>query len=403
MTRKRFVLALVLLLCLPLLTACGGGQEIDKCLFVLALAVDPAPNGSMTVTVKALSGSQDAGGGDQGQASFSGGGSGEASEDSSGSGQGVEKAEPGYVVMSATATSCLRAMSLLSATTPRTLDLSQLREVVVSQTIAQTDATLVILREIYSMFRANGAAIVVVTPDNAGDFVRSQRAELGVRLSQHLDVLYDHFQEMDTIPQDTTLSAVISAMESSVCDATTVYAANNDFENTLVLHGDEDLDRLPGHLPRTAPTQAEYIGAALFSGPRMVGVLTGEETMLLCILLGHSSRETRIIDGAQYKTNSRPRVRRSISESDGTLEVHISMSLTFIGGERAHTDLEISAQLEREMVQLIDRLKAMGSDAACFGHLAVRKFLDVPSWQAYDWASAYVNAPVRVTAQVRVL
>ena len=401
MTRKHLTLALALLLCLPLLTACGSGQEIDKCLFVLALAVDPAPTGSMTVTVKALSGSQDAG--TSGQDSSSGGDSEGDSGSSSGGGQGLEKAEPGYIVMSATATSCLRAMSLLSATTPRTLDLSQLREVVVSQTIAQTDATLVILREIYSMFRANGAAIVVVTPDNAGDFVRSQRAELGVRLSQHLDVLYDHFQEMDTIPQDTTLTSVISAMESSVCDATAVYAANNDFENTLVLDGDEDLNRLPGHLPRTAPTRAEYIGAALFSGPRMTGVLTGEETMLLCILLGQSTREMRIIDGAQYKTNSRPRVKRSISERDGTLEVHIDMSLTFVGGERAHTDLEISAQLEREMVQLIDRLKAMGSDAACFGHLAVRKFLDVPSWQSYDWASVYANAPVRVTAEVKVL
>ena len=154
MKRKHLMLAIALGMCLALLTACGGGQEIDKCLFVLALAVDPAPNGSMTVTVKALSGSQDAG--TSGQDSSSGGGSDGDSSDSAGAssgnptggGQGVEKTEPGYVVMSATATSCLRAMSLLSATTPRTLDLSQLREVVVSQTIAQTDATLVILREI---------------------------------------------------------------------------------------------------------------------------------------------------------------------------------------------------------------------------------------------------------------
>ena len=51
-------IVLVLCLCLPL-TGCGGGQEIESCLFVLAMAVDPAPDGNLTVTVKALSGTQD--------------------------------------------------------------------------------------------------------------------------------------------------------------------------------------------------------------------------------------------------------------------------------------------------------------------------------------------------------
>ena len=392
MMKKRAALMLILLLCLPLMTGCGGGREIDKSLFVLALAVDPAEGGGLTVTVKALSGSQEATGSGQG-----------SGEDDERSGGATEETEPGYIVMSATSTSCLRAMSLLSATTPRTLDLSQLREVVVSRTIAETDATLTILREIYSMFNANGAAVVVVTPNVAGDFIRKQKPALGVRLSQHLDVLFSHFAELDTIPTDTTLSSVISAMESSICDATAVYAADNDYENTLVLPGDEDLNRLPGHLPRTAPTEGEYLGAALFSGPRMTGVLTGDETTLLNILLGTTTREIRIIDGAQYKANGKARAKRSISKEDGALEVSVTMSLTQIGGDRRHTALELSAQLEREMAELIARLQAAGSDAGCFGHYAVRRFLDVPSWKAYDWQSAYENAPVRVTAKVRVL
>ena len=62
-------------------------------------------------------------------------------------------------------------------------------------------------------------------------------------------------------------------MESGTADAAAVYAAGNDFQNTLLLQSESDLDRLPGHLPRTAPAPNEYMGAALFSGPRMTGCL----------------------------------------------------------------------------------------------------------------------------------
>ena len=51
----------MLLIAALLLTGSGGGgREIESCLFVIALAVDPAPDGSLTVTVKALSGTQEA-------------------------------------------------------------------------------------------------------------------------------------------------------------------------------------------------------------------------------------------------------------------------------------------------------------------------------------------------------
>ena len=40
---KKVLLVLMLALCL-MLTGCFGGQEIESCLFVLAMAVDPAPD-----------------------------------------------------------------------------------------------------------------------------------------------------------------------------------------------------------------------------------------------------------------------------------------------------------------------------------------------------------------------
>ena len=401
---KRLALLALLLGSLFLLSGCGGGQEIESCLFVLSMAVDPAPEGNLTVTVKALSGTQDAAssGGSSGSASSGAQVESDQAQNPQNSSSGLEASEPGYIVLSATAPSCLRALSMLSATTPRTVNLSQLREIVLNRTLAETDATLSILKEIHAMYRANGEAIVVVTPDDAGDFIRRQHAILGVRLSKYLEVLFEHFSEIDTIPPNAQLASVISAMESDTLDAAAVYAAGNAFDSTLVLGDGADLDRLPGHLPRTSPAENEYLGAALFSGPRMVGTLTGEETGLLCLMMGKAQRRTAFIGNAQYRTNLPTRVKRTI-DGDGALHVRISMNLTRTAGAAEESEQEIAASIERQCVSVLLRLRAASCDAVGFGRLAIRRCLTVPQWEALDWPMLYGTLPVRVSVRVKVL
>lgn len=407
--KKQFVLLVFLSFLCFLLTGCSGGMEIESGLFVLSMAVDPAADGNLTVTIKALSGTQEAVGGSSssgGSGGGSGGGAGDGGAQPDGGMQpesAGESPEPGYIVMSATAESCLRALDLLAATTPRTLNLSQLKEIVVNETLARTQATLSILKEIHSLYRAGGDAIVVVTPDDAGDFIRRQRAVLGVRLSKYLQVLFEHFAEIDIIPPDAKLSCVIAAMESGATDAAAVYAAGNSFDDTLVLSGAPETDRLPGHLPRTSPAQNEYLGSAVFSGPQMTGVLTGDETGLLCLLMGRAQTRTFTLNGAQYKTNVATRVKRSVDKSTGELSVEIRMNLTRVAGASSETAEDIARQIETGAAALLQRLQAMGSDAVGFGRIAVRRSLTIPQWESLNWKLTYASLPVRVTAHVRLL
>lgn len=388
--RHKLLLAASLFLCLLLLSGCSGGMEIESGLFVLSMAVDPAPEGNLTVTIKALSGTQEA--------------ESPAQESTAATGQSAaEETEPGYIVMSATAQSCLRALDLLSATTPRTLNLSQLKEIVLSETLARTQATLSILKEIHSLYRAGGDAVVVVTPDDAGDFIRRQRAVLGVRLSKYLQVLFEHYAEIDVIPPNAQLSSVIAAMESSAGDAAAVYAASNAFDSTLILPDTPETDRLPGHLPRTAPANNEYLGSAIFSGAQMTGTLTGDETGLLCLLTGNARTRTFTINGAQYKSNVATRVTRKIDKSTGVLHVIIRMNLTRIAGESGESAQDIARQIESGAAALIERLQAMESDAIGFGSIAVRRTLTIDQWERAGWRTDYPQRSVQVTAYVRLL
>ena len=398
---KRFML-LCLLAAALLLSGCSGGQEVEDCLFVISMAVDPAEGGNLTVTVKALSGTQgDAAPQESAQDGAQAGREGQADNAPA---SPAENTEPGYVVLSATAGSCLAALDLLGATTPRTVNLSQLQEVVLSRTLAETDAALSILREIYALFEANGAAVVVVTPDNAGDFIRRQYAMFGVRLSQYLRVLFEHFEELGTIPSGASLASVVSAMQSGTQDAAAVYAAQNDFGATLLLGADSVTDRLPGHLPRTSPARNEYLGSAVFSGSRMVGTLTGDETIMLRLLRGEATATSFVLDGAMMQVKTRARVKRRVLYEGGApvLSVGISMNLSLSAGEMTGTAIELAARIEQSAVSVIEKLQAMGSDAAGFGALAVRRFRDIPAWEAYNWPGVYKSAQVRAAADIRM-
>ena len=399
MIRKTRTLAALLILAALTLTGCAGGQEIEDCLFVLALAVDPAPDGTLTVTVKALSGTQDAANPTLSTAQNASGSGQSAGQSASSS---IEQSEPGYITLSATSTSCLRALGLLSDTTPRTVNLSQLREVVINRALAESDAAFTALREIHAMYRANGSAIVVVTPDDAGDFIRRQKAVLGIRLSKYLEVLFDSFSKNDVIPPHAQLSAVLAAMESGTRDAACVYAAGNAFDSTLVLGGDSDTDRLPGHLPRTAPAMNEYMGSAIFSGPRMTAALTGDETGLLCLITGEARTRTTFIGGAQYRATLPTRVRRSVDAATGGLCIDVAMNLTCIAGEPSLTPGELAQRFEQDIVSLIARMQAASSDAAGFGRIAIKRSLTIADWEAQDWQTRYEGAPVRVTVDVKV-
>ena len=252
------------------------------------------------------------------------------------------------------------------------------------------------------MYRANGEAIVVVTPDDAGDFIRRQHALLGVRLSKYLKVLFENFSRIDTIPPGAQLSAVIAAMESGVCDAAAVYAAGNDFSATLVLPGAEETDRLPGHLPRTSPAQNEYLGSALFSGPRMTGTLTGSETSLLCLLMGRAHSRTTVVGGAQYRVNIASRARRTIAQ-DGTLCARVRISLSLEAGGEALTQAALAADIEQRAVNLMQKLQALSCDALGFGRIAVRVSLSIPAWERRNWPAEYAGAAVRASVFLRIV
>ena len=144
------------------------------------------------------------------------------------------------------------------------------------------------------------------------------------------------------------------------------------------------------------------MGAALFSGPRMTGTLTGNEVSLFCLMTGKASTRVSVIDGAQYKTRLQTRVKRRI-DPDGTLFVSLRLTLTLSAGNQQRTEEELAAEIAQDCVNVLQKLQAASCDAVGFGKIRIRVFPDIPAWERLNWPAQYETLPVRVTADVKIL
>ena len=136
----------------------------------------------------------------------------------------------------------------------------------------------------------------------------------------------------------------------------------------------------------------------------MVGTLTGDETAILRMISGQALNISITMGEALYQISVHSRTRRTLDWENGApvLGVRVVIRMALSAGTQQDTAAELGRQLEADAAQLLLRLQAMGSDPVGFGRLAVRRYADIPAWEASGWADAYRSAAVRVAANVHI-
>lgn len=376
---KALLLA-ALLVCCTLLGGCGGGREIEEYLFPIMLGLDAAGDHQIQLTVKALSGNEGA----------------------SGSTSAAEKGgDTGYITLSATGHDYVQALSLLRATIPRTLNLSQLREVVISQTLARSQAIAPLLTDVLRYDQANGNATLIICAGKAQEVLEKQQAYVGTRVSRYLEILLSQYQEKGTIPRATLLSASRAFSGDTIAPAA-VYVAINDFDARQPVSEENTLDALPGHLDRESPNPVEYMGSAVFSAGRMAGTLTGAQTQMLRMLTGDFDTLQYTVNGEQYVVRRLfPTWRRVLTDEGGdTLDAQLFVLVHALDGTPVSNPAALSQGLARDARALIELLQDLGADTAGFGRAALARHLTQESWAAANWSERYASADVQVEAHV---
>lgn len=393
------------------LYAFPGSTEIDEQVFAINVGIDKLDNGLMRLTVQMPSGEQG------GSGETPGGGSGQSGDTGSGSTgqQGAEAAQleearkiqqasqqAGYLIATADGVNYPDALNMMTATLPRLLNMSRVKQVVISERFASdSDAFRKLMERLVYDNEFYNAAQMVICEGEAEAFLREQRLILGARLSKAQDAA-DYAHLLVGLVPSAHISSVFFGMNSGYGDGIAALCATNLFTAGSDAGADPDASGAiyAGQAARTGPNLNEYIGSALFDDNCMVGKLTGYETQMAHILAGTLNSMLLMEDGdtAQLTQRSQPRVNIDLSGDVPRIEVQLELYIKL--HQQGMSLAEAQTKLQNDMSALIDKCQRLGVEPFGFGAVAVRQFLTFADWNQYDWRERFAAADVQIQVEL---
>ncbi len=364
---------LAMLCVLPLILTGCGGRQLEEELLVIVLAVDQTPSGEMQLAVK-VPGNQ-----------------------AEGKNAGEPGGQEGYLLLKATGRGFSEAYTLLNATTPRKLNFSQVREIVIGERAARDPALALLLRQIDALPRFRCSAAVIICRGEAWAFADQQKPYVGARLSRYAETSLSNYAGKGFTP-DTDLCQAVRDMGADFRDPMFVCGAINSFSVREAEPDANALDALPGSLPRESENAIEVFGAAATDGVSVSGFLTGYETALVNLMRGHV--ESLIIQQEDHVPlsvfpQSPARLEVDFSALPVTLRVSLRCEVHYPPGYPPD-EAALCQTLRRDVTDVIVKMQALRCDGLGFGGVAARQFLTVQVWEALSWRALYEQADVEV-------
>ena len=354
------------LLVLPLLSGCLGGVPLDRYCYVLDLGVERGD--AMPYRFVFLLNEDTAGSGEDG------GGKGQVS------------------MVSAEERNLCAAVDALAGALPAQLSFERTTLLAFSKELAEageipalTDSALTRLK-----IRRN-VRVVVVESDMRGAFqgLVSEGDPSMNRLKANVTL----FEENYGYVEDWGLARMREAFANGSGDALLPYAALVGSPLTPDMAGGEVYPYLGGSLLGEGQLKTSLSGSAVFAGPRMVGVLSGQHTMLVLMAKGvFRAGHLRLpwgageLDFALYGVGAPKR-----SWSAGVFTCQITLEADLESPAQVDADSqELTAAVERYVTAELDRVfsatSGAGADVFAVGREAIRHFSTWGSWQAYGFA-----------------
>jgi spore germination protein KC len=389
--KVKLVLSLALII---FLSGCWGSQETDQTAFVLAMGFDKGENENVRVTFQIANPKVIAGAAGQ---------------------------EKPFLFTTVDAPLPIAAFHLLNVVRSRDISLLHNRVFIFSEELAREGLS----RYIYPLNRfreTRGTSFVFVCRGTARDFMEKEKLELEVSPAKHYEIVasltrlhglgptahFTDFYESTKTHSDEPVAPLVGINEKGLG------APEKPQVNSLG-------DYLPGELPSSG-VSAQFLGTAVFSGGKMVGEITGDESRYLLMLRGEMEHSFIVIDdpkspgdviGLTLRQARRPAIKASVSGEAPVIDVELFQEPSLVGITSGinYEDLKLKKVLEKEIARLItEKCQELVSrtqdefnvDSFGLGQYAKRNYLTVGEWEKYNWHDKYSDVQVNIKVNVRI-
>lgn len=373
---KRFSALALLILMVLSLTGCTHVLQVSQQIYGISLSVDKTESDEYLVAVQfpRIKGSSSASG------------DGETSD---------------YLTADATAASFTEAMALLNVTLPRTLNLSELKNIVVSDRVAQSpefaDMIADMIQIITGVQLAQSAQLTICM-GRARDFIEQQQPVIGTRMSLAITEELRHHEWMG-IGCPTALIDVYFQMNAPYGDSAVTLAALDGEQNRPAAAG-RTFDLYPGALPRNGDSRTEYMGCALLNSRQMAGTLTGLETQLLNLIRGEKISMHYLCDGQSIVLGSAANPKVKVDVTGEIPVIYLDLSLSAGPAQKVTDTPQLMALLQADIQNLIARCQSLGVEPFGFAEAAAKNFLFYQDFEDYRWRDRFKDAQIRLNLSI---
>ncbi len=390
--KKCFIICTLLILLFSL-TGCYDARGIEELAYAVAIGLDISENNELELTLQfAKTGSSGSG-------------------DSEGSSQ-----SEGSIISSVICSSISSGIALINSHISKKVNLSHCQQIVFSEELATIG-----LSEYLDTF-ANNVEIrtdcaIVISKANAKDYLKNVKPSLETLTARYYESTLDT-NDYTGYTVNVKLAEFYSAVKDDYSEACAILGGINTqhYTNTAKINA----DYTAGENPVSDSDVIETLGIAVFSGDKLVGELTGLDSICHLIINNNLDQCTLSIPNP-FENNryidllitSTKKTKCSVDIINNSPLVNINVHLigyglsldsnTYynteesLGKIQAYAEKYIQSKLEN---YLYNTSLKYNSDISGFGKYAVKNYLTLDEWQKSNWLANYKNCFFNVNVEL---
>ena len=390
--KKCFIICTLLILLFSL-TGCYDARGIEELAYAVAIGLDISENNELELTLQfAKTGSSGSG-------------------DSEGSSQ-----SEGSIISSVICSSISSGIALINSHISKKVNLSHCQQIVFSEELAAIG-----LSEYLDTF-ANNVEIrtdcaIVISKANAKDYLKNVKPSLETLTARYYESTLDT-NDYTGYTVNVKLAEFYSAVKDDYSEACAILCGINTqhYTNTAKINA----DYTAGENPVSDSDVIETLGIAVFSGDKLVGELTGLDSICHLIINNDLDQCTLSIPNP-FENNryidllitSTKKTKCSVDIINNSPLVNINVHLigyglsldsnTYYNTEESLSKIQeyaekyIQSKLEN---YLYNTSLKYNSDISGFGKYAVKNYLTLDEWQKSNWLANYKNCFFNVNVEL---
>lgn len=373
----RFKLLMFLFLSLVVLSGCSRASQAEDQAYVLVMGLDKTVSDQleMSVLIPRISG--------------------KTSGESSGS------APENYMHLCVTANDFEAALEKLDWASPRNLNLAQMKLIVLSRDLADSQECPELIANISQTERLFTATKVAVCEGGAKEFVETIRPSIGTRISTDIESMFKHYNDHGYLPE-SSLAELYYQTASVYSDPMVAFAVldvqepkeESTEEVTPAGAFDRSIQELSASYRSEIATR--YLGAAVFSEGKMRCILDGNQTIFTNLLRNELDSFRYEVGGQNLEFVPTRPVYINVDPAEKRAHIQINMALSFAAQEKIPDKEVLRKKLTDDLERIIEYTQTMNVEPFGFAEHAARRFLTLSDWLEYDWKKHYQDAQIEI-------